>query len=163
MTTIGGWWAALTHTRAPGAVAWIRLYVGGVFLSEGIQKFVFPSRLGEGRFDKIGIPAPGFVASLDGVFEIVCGLLILVGLATRLAAVPMIVDMIGALALTKLPLLWGSAALFAGERGWWAFAHESRVDIAQLCGSIFLLLVGAGPYSMDAHLHAMPRRTSQLG
>jgi putative oxidoreductase len=152
MTGVGGWWAALTHTRAPGATVWIRLYVGAVFLSEGIQKFVFPQKLGEGRFDKIGIPAPGFFAALDGVFEIVCGLLILVGLATRLAAIPMIVDMILALVLTKFPLLWGSAALFPGEHGWWAFAHESRVDLAQLCGSIFLLLVGAGPYSIDVRL-----------
>lgn len=148
-----GWLAALTRTSAPGAVVLIRLYVGAVFLSEGVQKFVFPHRLGEGRFDKIGIPAPGFVAALDGVFEIVCGLLILVGLLTRLATVPMIINMVGALVLTKLPLLWGSAALFAGERGWWAFAHESRLDVAQLCGSAFLLVVGAGPYSVDAYLH----------
>jgi uncharacterized membrane protein YphA (DoxX/SURF4 family) len=152
MARLGGWWARLTGTRAPGAVVWIRLYVGASFLSEGVQKFLFPQRLGEGRFAKLGIPAPGFFAAVDGVLEIICGLLILVGLLTRLAAVPMIADMVGALVLTKLPILWGSAALFPGEHGWWDFAHDSIGDIALFCGSVFLLLVGAGPYSLDAYL-----------
>lgn len=70
----------------------------------------------------------------------------------RLAAIPMIVDMIGALLITKLPILWGTAALFTGKSGWWDFVHESRVDLAQLCGSVFLLIVGAGAYSADAAL-----------
>ncbi|OIJ99061.1 hypothetical protein BIV23_28985 [Streptomyces monashensis] len=61
--------------------------------------------------------------------------------------------MICALAITKLPLLWGHVALFKGEADWWDFAHESRVEVAQLCGSAFLLLVGAGRYSLDARLH----------
>jgi uncharacterized membrane protein YphA (DoxX/SURF4 family) len=143
----------LVQTRAPGAVILIRLYAGAVFLSEGIQKFLYPDALGTGRFDKAGIPAPGFFAPLDGVLEIVCGALILAGLLTRLATVPMIVDMVGALLITKLPILWGDAPLFDGAGGWWDFAHESRTDLAQLCGSLFLLLVGAGAYSLDARLH----------
>src|SRR4029079_18372956 len=110
----------------------IRLYVGSVFLFEGIQKFLYPDQLGIGRFDKAGIPAPGFFAPFDGVLEIVCGALILVGLATRLAPVPMIVNMLGALLITKLSILWGNSPLFGGKSGWWDFAHESRVDLAQL-------------------------------
>ncbi|WP_431921582.1 DoxX family protein [Nonomuraea jabiensis] len=145
------WWR-LIRTRAPGAVAWIRLYVGAIFLSEGVQKFLFPQALAEGRFAKAGIPFPGALAVLDGVFEIACGLLLLAGLLTRLAAVPMIVNMAGALTITKLPILWGGAGLFAGESGWWDFAHESRTDLAMLCGSIFLLTVGAGRWSLDAVL-----------
>lgn len=139
-------------TSAPGAVILIRLYVGVVFLSEGVQKFVYPDRLGSGRFEKAGIPAAAFFAGLDGVGEIGCGLLLLVGLLTRPAAVPMVINMIGALAITKLPILWGDAPLFPGDSGWWAFAHESRTDLAQLCGSLFLLLVGAGTCSLDARL-----------
>nr|WP_308122074.1 DoxX family protein [Streptomyces sp. TRM70350] len=103
--------------------------------------------LGTGRFC---IPAPGFFGPVDGVFEIVCGALILAGLATRLAAVPMVVNMLGALLITKLPILWGDAPLFEGESGWWDFIHESRTNLAQLCGSVFLLLVGAGAWSLDA-------------
>ncbi|MGW7436624.1 DoxX family protein [Streptomyces sp. NPDC054849] len=144
--------AQLTATSAPAATVLIRLYVGAVFLSEGILKFLRPEAQGVGRFDKAGIPVPGFFAPLDGLFEIVCGLLILVGLLTRLAVIPMIVNMLGALLITKLPILWGDAALFAGKTGWWDFAHESRTDLAQLCGSLFLLLVGAGALSLDARL-----------
>ncbi|MFJ5530467.1 DoxX family protein [Streptomyces sp. NPDC093261] len=153
MTQARTWLSRLTYTSAPGAVLWIRFYVGAIFLSEGILKFVRPAALGIGRFDKVGIPAPAFFAAFDGVFEIGCGLLILAGLLTRVAAVPMVIDMICALAITKLPLLWGHVALFKGESGWWDFAHESRVEVAQLCGSVFLLLVGAGRYSLDARLH----------
>ncbi|MBT2452335.1 DoxX family protein [Streptomyces sp. ISL-43] len=150
------WQAKLTATDAPGAVVLIRLYVGAVFLSEGIQKFLYPHELGTGRFQKAGIPAPGFFAPLDGIFEITCGALILAGLLTRLAAVPMVVDMVGALFITKLPILWGDAPLFTGKSGWWAFLHESRTDLAQLCGSLFLLIVGAGVHSLDARLHRAP-------
>lgn len=152
MTQLSTWQAKLTATSAPAATVLIRLYVGSVFLSEGILKFLRPDVQGTGRFDKAGIPAPGFFAPLDGFFEIACGLLILAGLLTRLAVIPMIVNMLGALLITKLPILWGDAPLFAGKSGWWDFAHESRTDLAQLCGSLLLLLVGAGAFSLDARL-----------
>ncbi len=144
--------AAVLSTRAPAAVALIRLYVGLVFLCEGILKFLRPASLGTGRFDKAGIPAPAFFSTLDGIFEIACGALILLGLLTRVATAPMIVDMLGALLITKLPIFWGRAPLFRGEHGWWDFIHESRVDLAQLCGSLFLLVVGGGALSLDARL-----------
>lgn len=167
MTQLQQWQARLMGTSAPGAVILIRLYVGAVFLSEGVLKFLRPEQLGTGRFDKAGIPAPGFLPPLDGLFEIGCGLLVLAGLLTRLAVVPMIVNMIGALAITKLPILWGDAALFNGKSGWWDFSHESRTDFAQLCGSLFLLFVGAGIYSLDARLarvrSAVPAETLPQG
>jgi putative oxidoreductase len=146
------WLNTLVFTRAPASVVLIRLYVGLVFACEGVLKFMRVTSLGTGRFYKAGIPAPAFFSTLDGVFEIGCGVLILVGLLTRLAAVPMIIDMLGALLITKLPIFWGHAPLFRGEHGWWDFIHEARVDLAQLCGSLFLLLVGAGAYSLDAYL-----------
>jgi hypothetical protein len=62
------------------------------FLSEGIQKFLFPESLGVGRFVKIGIPLPELMASFVGVTEIICGALILIGLFTRLACVPLLID-----------------------------------------------------------------------
>ncbi|KKC01906.1 DoxX family protein [Mycobacterium nebraskense] len=144
--------APVLSTRAPAAVVLIRLYVGLVFVCEGALKFLRPASLGTGRFDKAGIPAPAFFSTLDGIFEIGCGVLILLGLLTRLATLPMIVDMGGALLITKLPIFWGRAPLFRAEHGWWDFIHESRVDLAQLCGSLFLLFVGAGALSLDARL-----------
>ena len=128
-------------SRAHPATILIRLVVGGVFLSEGIQKFLFPAALGVGRFVKIGIPAPQVMAPFVGVVEVVGGLMLLVGLLTRLAAIPLIVDMLVAIYATKIPMLHA--------QGFWSMAHEARVDYAMLLGSAFLLIVGAGPWSMD--------------
>ena len=143
-----------TATRASGAVALIRLYVGVIFAGEGVLKFLQPDTLGPGRFIKAGIPGGTFFAYLDGIVEIGCGLLILAGLLTRLATLPMIVDMLGALSITKVPLLWGHAPLYPKEGGFWDFFHEGRLEVAMLCGSIFLLIVGAGSVSFDARMNA---------
>ena len=134
----------LLATSAPSATVLIRVIVGTVFLSEGIQKFLYPAALGVGRFVKIGIPWPGFSAPFVGVFEIGCGVLILLGLATRLAAIPLIIDMLVAIGSTKVPMLWKS--------GFWSTAHEARVDGSMLLGAIFLLIVGAGGWSIDRRL-----------
>jgi uncharacterized membrane protein YphA (DoxX/SURF4 family) len=137
--------------------------VGLIFACEGVLKFLRPASLGTGRFDKAGIPAPAFFSTLDGVFEIGCGALILLGLLTRLATMPMIVDMLGALLITKLPIFWGHAPLFPGEHGWWDFIHESRVDLAQLCGSRFPLVVGGGALPLDARLSRSTRASPPAG
>jgi putative oxidoreductase len=132
-------------TNAPTSLLLIRLLVGAVFLSEGIQKFLFPNDLGVGRFVKIGIPSPQVMAPLVGVVEIVCGTLVILGLLTRLAAIPLIIDMLVAISTTKIPILLKS--------GFWAMAHEARTDYAMLLGAVFLLIVGAGRASMDARIY----------
>lgn len=137
---------------APAAVILIRAAVGAVFLSEGIQKFLFPAELGAGRFLRIGIPAPEIMASFDGVFEIICGVSMLCGLLTRLAAIPMIINMLVAISTTKIPILIKS--------GFWSMAHEARTDWAMLLGSLFLLSVGSGPWSLDAQLCSLPEGRS---
>jgi uncharacterized membrane protein YphA (DoxX/SURF4 family) len=134
----------LLTTNAPLATVLVRLIVGAVFLSEGIQKFLFPAALGAGRFAKIGIPWPELSAPFVGVFEIGCGLLVLVGLATRLAAIPLIINMLVAIATTKIPMFLKS--------GFWSTAHEARADWSMLLGTIFLLIVGGGAWSLDARL-----------
>jgi len=134
----------IVQSSAPAAVILIRVLVGGVFLSEGIQKFLFSNELGVGRFTKIGIPAPQVMAPFVGVVEIVCGTLIIVGLLTRLAAIPLIINMLVAISSTKIPILLKS--------GFWTMAHDSRTDFAMLLGSIFLLIVGAGLWSLDNKL-----------
>jgi len=134
----------LLATRAHGAAVLVRLIVGAVFLSEGIQKFLFPGQLGVGRFAKIGLPAPELLAPLVGCFEITCGLLVLLGLLTRLAVVPLITVMLVAILTTKLPMFVSS--------GFWVMAHEARTDWSMLLGSLYLLIVGAGTWSLDAVL-----------
>jgi len=122
----------------------IRILVGWVFVSEGAQKFLFPAALGAGRFTKIGIPAPGVLAPFVGVVEIAGGLFVLLGLLTRLAALPLIADMTVAIITTKVPILV--------HHDFWPMAHEVRVDVSMLLGALFLLVVGPGPLSVDARL-----------
>jgi len=136
----------LLRSNAPRAVILVRLLVAAVFVSEGIQKFLFPDALGVGRFTKIGIPWPGFTAPFVGVVEIVCGALVGVGLLTRAAAVPLVIDMLVAIVTTKVPILM--------KGGFWAMAHEARTDGSMLLASVFLILVGAGPLSFDDKLAA---------
>lgn len=132
----------LIRSDAPAAIILIRMIVGLVFLSEGIQKFIYPESVGAGRFTKIGLPSPEILAPLVGTFEIACGILITIGLLTRLAVIPTIVIMLVAISSTKIPILI--------DKGFWAMAHEARTDWSMLLGSIFLLIAGAGPLSLDA-------------
>jgi uncharacterized membrane protein YphA (DoxX/SURF4 family) len=132
------------RTYAPAAVILIRLLVGGVFLSEGMQKFLFPDQLGVGRFAKIGIPRPEIMGPVVGGFETVCGLSVILGLLTRPAVIPLIVVISVAIWTTKVPLL--------AKSGFWNMAHEARTDYCMLLGGIFLLIVGAGVCSLDRWL-----------
>ena len=134
----------LLRTNAPRATILIRLLVGAVFLSEGVQKFLFPAALGVGRFVKIGIPAPQFFAPFVGVVEIVCGTLLIIGFITRLAAIPLLIDISVAIATTKIPMV--------ARAGFWSTVHEARTDYCMLLGLVFLLLVGSGPLSIDARV-----------
>ena len=132
----------------------IRLLVGWVFVVEGILKFLLPDELGVGRFSATGIPAPHLMAPFVGVVEIVCGLMVLVGFLTRLAAIPLLIDISVAIVSTKVPILLG--------HGYWHFAlpklkhygllsmlHEARTDFSMLLGLIFLLIAGAGHRSFE--------------
>ena len=147
----------LIQTNAQRSVFLIRFVVGLVFLSEGIQKFLYPAENGAGRFARIGIPAPEVMGPFVGVVEIVCGTLILIGFLTRLAAIPLIINMLVAILSTKIPVLlghgfWGFSLRNVPYYGLWGMLHEARTDLAMLFGSIFLLIVGGGLWSIDAKL-----------
>jgi putative oxidoreductase len=152
------WRTILFGTRAPGWSILIRLLVGlVVFFPEGIQKLAFPDILGAGRFANIGIPYPDFMGPLVGVVETICGTLIVLGLFTRLAAVPLIIIMIVAIVSTKIPILLGHAFWIfhlpkLPRYGFWSMAHEARADFCVLLGSIYLLIEGGGAWSLDALL-----------
>lgn len=138
------WFRRMVSTRSPHSTILIRLMVGAVFLSEGLQKFLDPATRGAGRFEKIGLPMPELLGSLVGGFEVACGALILIGLATRVAAIPLIVIMLTAIVTTKVPIYL--------EKGFWQVAHDARTDWAMLLGSLYLLIQGAGPWSIDSLL-----------
>lgn len=128
-------------TRTAKALLLVRILVGWVFVSEGVQKFVFPAQLGVGRFEKIGIPFPHFMAPFVGSVEIVCGLLLLIGLFTRVAVVPLLGVILVAIATTKLSMITKS--------GLWSMLHEARTDFSMLLGLVFLLITGPGTLSLD--------------
>lgn len=135
--------------RGPASIVLVRLAVGLIFFSQGILKYT-DARMGVIRFARIGFPHPYFTAHFVGTFEIVCGLLVLVGLWTRAAAVPMLIIILTAIATTKIP------ELFRAGQGFWFMVSDARTDFAMLCSLLFLILVGAGIWSLDA------RRPAQL-
>jgi putative oxidoreductase len=142
----------------PGAsTILIRLLVGlVVFLPEGIQKLTFPEVLGAGRFARIGIPLPDLMGPFVGTVETLCGALIVLGLFTRLAAIPLIVIMVVAIVSTKIPILLGHDLWIfhlsseMKRTGLWSMLHEARTDLTMLLGSIYLLIEGGGRWSLDA-------------
>lgn len=146
-------WKQRHVTTAPAAVILIRLLVGAVFLSEGIQKFLFPDQLGAGRFLEIGLPSPEILGPFVGGVEILSGALLLIGLLTRIAAIPLVVVMAVALTTTKWPILV--------NQGFWVMAHEARTDWSMTLGALFLLLVGGGSWSADAWLESQRSHGSQ--
>ena len=132
---------AFTANQQSWGILLVRLLVGWVFLSEGIQKLLFPATLGVGRFAKIGIPVPQFSAPFVGIVEIVCGILVIVGLFTLLAVIPLLIDIAVAISTTKVPMLV--------HHGFWSAMHEARTDFSMLLGLVSILLLGSGRFSLD--------------
>lgn len=152
------WRTILLGTSASGWSILVRLLVGlVVFLPEGIQKLAFPEILGAGRFANIGIPYPDLMGPFVGTVETVCGALIICGLLTRLAAIPLIMVMIVAIVSTKVPILlghdfWIFHLSTLPRYGFWSMMHEARADFDMLLGAIYLLIEGGGAWSVDAEL-----------
>jgi putative oxidoreductase len=148
-------WLLSPPVDGPRSTLLLRLMAGGVFLWEGILKFVYPNQ-GVGRFTKLGFPAPESLAHFVGGLEIVGGILLLVGLATRLIAIPFVIEMIVAMLSTKVSLYLGTSPLPLPPSpptiGIWAVLHEVRSEWAQLLTVSFLLIAGPGKWAVDAWL-----------
>lgn len=144
------------------AAVLIRLLLAAVFIPEGLKKFLFPAQWGAGRFTRIGLPAPEFLAHFVGAVELGCGILLLLGLFAQLAAIPLVIDMLVALATTKIPLLWRATAV-STKVGFWSFQAESRTDLAMLLAALFVAVAGAGAWSLDARRRKPRARERQTG
>jgi uncharacterized membrane protein YphA (DoxX/SURF4 family) len=157
-------WFLYPPDNAPTATCLLRLMAGGVFLWEGILKFVFANQ-GVGRFTKLGIPAPALTAHFIGILEIVGGILIIAGFLTRLIAVPFIIEMLVAMLSTKISMYFGTSPLplppVPPQMGLWAVLHEIRSEYAQIMVVIFLLIVGPGRWSLDALLLRREKKESR--
>ncbi len=154
-------WFLHPPANAPAATILLRLMAGGVFLWEGILKFVLANQ-GVGRFTKLGIPEPALMANFVGVVEIVGGILLIAGLLTRVIAIPLIIDMLVAILSTKITMYLGTFPLpppsVPPQTGLWAVLHEVRSEYAQLMVAIFLLIAGPGMWSIDAFLARKRKR-----
>ena len=148
-------WLVLPPTDGSPAITLIRLMTGAVFLWEGILKFVYVNQ-GVGRFTKLGFPAPALTAEFVAWVEIFGGLMLLAGLMTRFTAIVFIIQMLVAMASTKVSMYLGTSPLPAPPSppivGFWAVLHEIRSEYAQLLTCVFLLIVGPGRWSLDAIL-----------
>jgi putative oxidoreductase len=129
-------------TAAPRSAILIRFAVGLIFFTQGILKFTDP-HWGVLRFAKIGFPYPDFTAHFVGTFEIICGFLVIVGLLTRLASLPLLIVNLTAIATTKIPELWRP------EQGFWFMVSDARTDFAMLAGILFLIIVSGGSWAID--------------
>ena len=136
--------------RGAASILLIRLAVGLIFFTQGILKYIDP-HMGVIRFTKIGFSHPDFLAHFVGAFEITCGVLVLVGLWTRLASIPLLIVISTAIASTKVP------ELFRSNQGFWFMVSDARTDFAMLCCLLFLILSGGGTWAFDAR-HAQERK-----
>jgi uncharacterized membrane protein YphA (DoxX/SURF4 family) len=123
----------------------VRLAVGLIFFTQGVLKYIDPN-MGVNRFTKIGFSHPYFTAHFVGTFEMVCGFLILIGLVTRIAAIPLLIVICTAIATTKVP------ELSRPNQGFWFMVSDARTDFSMLMSLLFLLRAGAGCWSVDALL-----------
>ena len=143
----------ILNTGDDNKIIFIRFLVGFIFISEGIQKYLFVEMLGPGRFIELGFSNAIFWAYFTGAFEIFCGTLVLFGLLTRLASIPLLTIMITALITTKLPLLVA--------KGFWTFAHEYNKDFALTLLLIMLIIYGGGKWSVDLRI-LKPKNSSNF-
>lgn len=104
--------------------------VGLIFLSEGIQKLLFPETLGTGRFARIGIPYANITAIVVAICEIVFGLLLTLRIRIKLVVIPLLIIIIGALYYTKYPQL--------RKEGFWPTVHEARTDMLMFISLVYL-------------------------
>src|SRR5467141_281627 len=113
-----------------------RLTLGVVFLGTGWGKLHGLDKVTE-FFTELGIPAPGFNAVLASCAELVCGALILVGLLTRLASLPLIVVMTVAILTAKRGEIGGLSDLLG------------FVETLYIVLLAWLATAGPGPLSLD--------------
>jgi uncharacterized membrane protein YphA (DoxX/SURF4 family) len=157
-------WFANPPTDAPTATILLRLMAGGVFLWEGILKFVYTNQ-GVGRFTKLGMPFPELTANFIGALEIVGGILLIVGFLTRFTAFIFIIEMIVAILSTKISLYLGTSPLplpsSPPQIGFWAVLHEIRSEYAQLLTCAFLLIAASGKLALDTLLVGGRKKESE--
>ena len=117
----------------------VRLVVGWVFLWSGWQKLHILPRMIE-NFRSWGIPAPEILTPFVSGVEFFGGVLLLVGLLTRFAAVPLMVVMVVAILSAKMGEIDGLATLLGFE------------EVSYFVMFAWLAIAGPGPVSIDHYI-----------
>ncbi len=135
----------------PVAPLVLRVVIGGLFIWHGIDKFDVGISMIEDMFTMWSVPAPGLTAPLTAVVEIVAGIMLVVGVGTRVAAMALSVVMIGALIYVKQDLGFISSQPMPG----------AELDLALLAGLIAVIVLGPGRLSIDHQFGIEPREAAE--
>lgn len=145
----------VVHRLAPVAPVVLRLAVGTVMALHGWQKLteMGPATFGSGMVADLGIPAPVLVGWLITLVELIGGILLVLGLLTRVAAVAISFVLVGAALLVKpdLGVIAPMGSMLPG----------AELDIALLAGAIGVLLLGPGRPSFD-HAFGIEEGTARV-
>jgi uncharacterized membrane protein YphA (DoxX/SURF4 family) len=128
--------------RAARVTSVLRILVGVIFVFFGVLKFVF-GEVELAEFVKWGFPDSLLIVYLVGLLEVAAGLLLIVGLATRPAALGLAVTMVGAIL---------TAGLTVGGPFHLGFAP------AMLAANLYLVWAGSGTRALDRRLASGPAR-----
>ncbi|MFQ5941372.1 MAG: DoxX family protein [Nitrososphaerales archaeon] len=109
----------------------IRILVGISFMAHGYPKLIDISGT-QGFFSTIGLPPD--LAVLIGLLEFIGGLVLILGILTRISSALLIIDMIGAILLVKI------------SKG---FVGGAELDLLLLAGAASLLITGPGRISIE--------------
>ncbi len=126
---------------APLAPLVVRVIVGVIMAAHGLQKLqAGPANFGQGLAN-LGVPLPVFMAYVVTLSELIGGILLIIGLLSRLAALILTIDLVAAILLVKI-----NVGLIAPQG---SGTTGAELDLALIAGFLVILLAGPGRLSVD--------------